>query len=121
MKKCAICQNEYKNREKYCSVYCKCLGHYVVNKNNCWVWNGALHSGGTPRVVYRGKVFSAHRILYREYHGAVPKNLTRTCTTTLCISPIHHIRVKKPWMKSLAKKNRVPWYSRMVDTLSNLW
>lgn len=71
---------------------------YPYTDELCWIWTGPLGSGGYGRFRARpgpkGRVY-AHRWLYEQVIGAIPKDLVldhvvaRGCSSILCVNPKH--------------------------------
>ena len=60
-------------------------------ENGCWLWLGAKNQKGYGRVCFRGKVESAHRIVYQELNGNITDGLQvlHTCNNPSCVNPDH--------------------------------
>ena len=64
----------------------------VVNKEtNCWEWDGGLDSWGYGQFFKNRKTHKAHRSMYKEVHGDIPKGMfvCHTCDNPKCINPEH--------------------------------
>jgi HNH endonuclease len=57
----------------------------------CWLWTGGLNNCGYGQVTYRGKTCSAHRAVYTELVGEIPKGLQldHLCHIRNCVNPDH--------------------------------
>lgn len=60
----------------------------IHKTDSCWIWNGAIGTGGYGRF---GKYFKAHRFSYQLYKGTIPKGLhvLHRCDVRLCVNPEH--------------------------------
>ena len=65
--------------------------------SGCWVWMGAIDSGGR-RLPYgkfwvnsRGRSIVAHRASWAIYHGAIPNGMRvlHRCDVACCVNPEH--------------------------------
>lgn len=66
---------------------------YIVDDNDCWVWQRATTMQGGYGVIkdpHKGKVV-AHRWYYEQAHGPVPDgmDLDHLCRNRLCVNPDH--------------------------------
>lgn len=64
----------------------------VINKEtNCWEWNGGVDSWGYGQFFKNKKTHKAHRSMYKEFHGEIPKGMfvCHTCDNPRCINPEH--------------------------------
>jgi len=63
--------------------------------SGCWLWVGALDPCGYGRITSgprkNVKEEKAHRVSYRERHGAIPdgKELDHKCRVRCCVNPDH--------------------------------
>ena len=64
---------------------------YEIDSNGCWVWKGALTTGGYSSVSVGGKVQYGHRVSYQLHKGGIPKHLQvdHLCRNRACINPDH--------------------------------
>lgn len=64
---------------------------FTIDKNDCWIWNGAVHRDGYAKYDIMGKTKSVHRFLYETFFGPIAKGLNycHTCDVKLCINPAH--------------------------------
>lgn len=70
----------------------KILFEKKVNKTDaCWLWMGALASGGYGSFRLRFKTVRAHRASYEFYVGFIPKDLfvLHKCDVRRCVNPGH--------------------------------
>lgn len=59
---------------------------------SCWIWNGPPWSrAGYCRVILNGKTRLAHRAMYEQEVGPIPRGLTidHLCRQTSCVNPSH--------------------------------
>lgn len=71
--------------------------------DECWEWRGSLNSNGYGQIVYKGKSFGTHRVLF-EVCGIDPRSLDENgCVDHICMN----------------KKCFNPMHLRMVDTRTN--
>lgn len=117
---CPFCGMEFiemcKNRKRtFCSNYCtgksrtskipeptkqeydartlsKLLNGYTPEPNSgCWLWNGALNTGGYATTVNARRARIASREVFRLIKGVDPKGgvVCHKCDTPACINPDH--------------------------------
>lgn len=75
----------------------KRLANYVVNENDCWIWQGTPNNVGYGKVGVRndpstpGEEEAAHRWFYKRLRGPIPEglHLDHLCRTPLCVNPAH--------------------------------
>lgn len=67
----------------------------VQKTESCWLWTGALGSGGYGVVSWQGELVRVHRLVYEQIVGPIPKGLeldhvaARGCTSRACVNPAH--------------------------------
>lgn len=64
------------------------IGHPAA----CWVWKGAKDSKGYGQIARRGRLLSAHRLMYATFRSPLrPKDdwLHHLCENPLCVNPYH--------------------------------
>lgn len=64
----------------------------VEKTPTCWLWRGALTSGGYGNfVIHRGTNVAAHRFAYELLVGPIPEGLVldHLCRLPLCVNPEH--------------------------------
>lgn len=57
----------------------------LVDKNDCWIWNGHIGSNGYG--YYNDRV--AYRIAYTLTFGSCPRSIKHKCGNILCVNPDH--------------------------------
>lgn len=59
--------------------------------SGCWLWTGALSTGGYGMIGNIGGSKYAHRILYEQQFGPIPKGLEldHLCRVRCCVNPAH--------------------------------
>lgn len=63
-----------------------------INKTTtCWIWTGWVNPEGYGRVVFKGKRYQAHRLVYEKLVGLIPKGLQldHLCRNKSCVNPEH--------------------------------
>jgi len=57
----------------------------------CWLWTGAIDSGGYARISVAGKNATAHRVSYELANGAIATGLQidHLCRIRHCVNPAH--------------------------------
>jgi len=64
--------------------------HSDINLDDCWLW--AKHNNGRYGYIqYRHTTVLAHRVMYENFVGEIPKGLVidHLCRNTLCVNPKH--------------------------------
>ena len=64
----------------------------VVRVDGCWVWTGAVSTGGYGRIGIDGnRLAQAHRVAYQLYVGPIPEGLhvDHLCRNRLCVNSDH--------------------------------
>jgi len=75
----------------------KYLPERIINKirvdgfTSCWLWLGALSTGGFGQSWWRGKPRPTHRITYEVLVAPIPDGyvLVHSCGTRHCLNPEH--------------------------------
>lgn len=67
------------------------LTHYSAKTDACVVWTGAISRNGYGFARWCTKKWSAHRLAWTAYYGAIPQGLQvcHTCDVPACINPAH--------------------------------
>lgn len=78
--------------------------------SGCWLWLGALNTGGWGQVKRQGFENYVHRIAYTELVGPIPEGLEidHLCHVRNCVNPDHleavtqleNLRRRRPRVKS---------------------
>lgn len=57
----------------------------------CWIFSGALTSGGHGRIWFNGTRLRVHRVMYERYRGPIPGGapLGWVCPNQACCNPAH--------------------------------
>ena len=57
----------------------------------CWLWRGSTHKTGYGQVMRNYKNLLAHRAVYEDMRGTIPKGLTldHLCRNRRCVNPDH--------------------------------
>ena len=63
----------------------------VCSRTGCWLWNGAINSGGYGSFRVDGKTQSAYRVSFELFKKPIPKNawVLHTCDVRNCVNPAH--------------------------------
>jgi hypothetical protein len=72
----------------------------IEPNSGCWLWTGALTTGGYPKVQKRPKYLLGHRAI-RELFFPPHRLLHHTCETPLCVNPLHLLPVAHEEHKKL--------------------
>lgn len=69
----------------------------------CWLWNGPVGTHGYAEIYANGKEYLAHRFMYEQNIGPIPKghHVHHTCETRRCVNPLH-LRLLTPREHMLA-------------------
>lgn len=64
---------------------------YIVKQDECWLWKGAINSGGYGCLTLNQKILMAHRACWESYFGDMPKGtcIAHMCPERTCINPMH--------------------------------
>ena len=62
-----------------------------VEASGCWLWTGAVDSGGYGNAVWQRRWRGAHQVSYELHVGQVPSGLEldHLCRVTRCVNPDH--------------------------------
>jgi len=91
----------------------KFLKRIVIDKNGCWLYQGALRKTGHPYgwVTFKGKQMNAHRASWIATHGEISNgfNVCHKCDVPQCINPEHlFLGTQKENVLDMWKKCRHP-------------
>lgn len=70
--------------------------HFLpTDSSECWLWLGALDKSGYGVAYYEGRAQRAHRAVYSERVGPIPKGLEldHLCKVRRCVNPLHLLPV----------------------------
>ena len=61
------------------------------NTTFCWLWRGRIEQDGYGSTSIQGKTQRAHRAVYEQIIGAVPRGLVldHLCRNRACVNPLH--------------------------------
>ncbi len=62
----------------------------TFSPGDCWEWTGSLRDG-YGRFKINGVYYQAHRVMYKDTYGPIPKGLQldHLCRTRNCVHPLH--------------------------------
>ena len=63
--------------------------HYEVVETGCWLWKGQHYSNGYGTINRGRRSWLAHRIMFQQVHGFLPKLVMHTCDVKNCVNPEH--------------------------------
>lgn len=115
LKTCIKCSKElpssgfyfYRNPKGGLRDYCKNCGNrprqkkgnkleqvfekYIIDENNCWIWQGVKDKFGYGIFYYQQSGYRAHRIAYHLTKGTITdrKVIDHLCRNKSCINPDH--------------------------------
>lgn len=63
----------------------------AIAASGCWVWTGAINSGGYGSISVKGKQVYAHRVSYEAFKAKIPDGfqIDHLCRNRACINPAH--------------------------------
>lgn len=63
----------------------------VLKTDTCWLWLGAIQSGGYGNIRINKKSVKSHRFAYEELVGEIPKGMVidHLCRNRRCVNPSH--------------------------------
>ncbi len=65
---------------------------YVVDKNDCWIWQRSKSAGGYGKITKNGRTVNAHVWIYGDsVPGGIPEGMEvhHVCEVPLCVNPAH--------------------------------
>lgn len=64
---------------------------WLVTERGCWLWEGPTSKGGYPKLGLNRGTIAAHRWIYEQIVGPIPKDMTldHTCRQISCVNPEH--------------------------------
>lgn len=64
---------------------------FELDETGCWVWTGYVGHSGYGQLEFRGKKYTAHRVVYESAVGEVPPGLVldHLCRNRACVNPDH--------------------------------
>ncbi len=88
------------------------LDYYTEPEPNtgCWLWVGALSTGGYGKIYLDNKYIAAHRASWVVHHGPIPNGLLvcHKCDVKLCINPEHlFLGTQKENIEDATRKGRM--------------
>lgn len=103
---CRVCGNEFTvepRKRFFCSQLCQRrrnvapiidrLWRFISPEPNsgCWLWTGCLVTGGYGGLTVDKQIRLAHRLIYENFKGAIPKGLQidHLCRVRCCVNPYH--------------------------------
>jgi HNH endonuclease len=59
--------------------------------DGCWLWFGPKHRQGYGHIKIKGKMHTAHRLMFQYFYGVDPGEykVCHTCDTPACVRPNH--------------------------------
>ena len=63
----------------------------VERTDSCWFWTACRNYAGYPIIQLNGGACRAHRVIYEQLIGPIPKGLTldHLCRVRHCVNPAH--------------------------------
>jgi len=87
-------------------------GRIMVDEKGCWIWTGAIGSGGYGRIRRKGKNTGAHRVMFEALASSIPDGaiLRHKCDVPRCVNPQHLLLgVYEDNTRDMIERGRAVW------------
>lgn len=86
----------------------------------CWEWVSLLDNRGYGKKKFGGKIYQAHRLMFRATHGDIPRdaNLKNICGSKSCVNP-EHWEVYRNWDSDTPLRDR--FFADLEKVDSGCW
>lgn len=86
-----VVRENHQTPEQMLGVFTPRLAAKVEITDTCWLWGGAKDGGGYGSAWHGGRADCAHRVMYREHVGPIPRGMQvdHMCRNRACIRPSH--------------------------------
>ncbi len=82
----------------------------IIEKDGCWLWQGAINSRGYGSFGYKGKIVQAHRLSWEICFDKPKNSILHKCDNKTCVNPDHLFEgTQRDNMRDMVNKRR---YSR---------
>lgn len=63
----------------------------IEKTDTCWLWTGTILNIGYGQIAYKGKKYTAHRVVFEALVGPIPEglHLDHICFNRRCVNPAH--------------------------------